>query len=188
MEAAGAKCPWSSFKVPGAGLGITWPSGLCPQRSRFRPTLPGPKDRSLSSLGESVAWLPPLHPIMRLQPGGSVLGMCLLAVDLAQPLTSGLHYYKDTGICHTSLPFYRVFHIIPGLVTTAEALSWTLVHFCCSLEPAWSSECSLVLQRAAVTSAYPPNSLSLHSSAWHPPGLGTALRQPGTQEGSAPIL
>lgn len=66
----------SSFKVPGAGLGITWPSGLCPQRSRFRPTLPGPKDRSLSSRGESVAWLPPLHPILGLQPGGSVL--CLL--------------------------------------------------------------------------------------------------------------
>lgn len=84
-------------EVPGAGLGITWASGLCPQRSSFRPALPGPKHRSLSSQGQGVALLSPAHPVMGLQPGGSVLGTCLLPCY-------GLHCHRVIGTRHTSLP------------------------------------------------------------------------------------
>lgn len=94
------------LRGPGAGLGITWTSGLCPQRSRFRPALPASKDRSLSSWGESVAQLPPPHPAMGLCGLVALSWACAYspAVDLAQPLTSGLHYYKVICTCHTSLP------------------------------------------------------------------------------------
>lgn len=48
--ASWCKVSLSSLReVPGAGLRITWVSGLCPQRSSFRPALLGPKDRSLNS-------------------------------------------------------------------------------------------------------------------------------------------
>lgn len=166
--------------VPGAGLGITWASGLCPQRSSFRPALPGPKDRSLNFSSRVT----PPHPVMGLRPGGSILGLLPCcgsgpAFDFRPALLQS-HWYLPL-----LTPPSIVFSIQPQ-DSPQQPCHGTLVHFCCSSEPAWCSEHSP--ESSCEPSLPTLKSLSLHSSAWHPSGLWNPLLQPGIEEGSAPIL
>lgn len=138
------------LRGPGAGLGITWTSGLCPQRSRFRPALPASKDRSLSSWGESVAQLPPPHPAMGLCGLVAVLGMCLLpccgygpAFDF-RPALLQRHLYLP----HLTSPSIVSSRQAQGSPHLQKPCHGILMDFCHSSEPAWRSERALVLQRA----------------------------------------